>query len=282
MFFLDDVLLGPGKAALMVFKELARKVEEDWLDDDAVKQELQEIYALVEAGKISSQEFEARECKLLERLEQIARARFNDKWGPGDGQAVIEGEVSAEPTPWEIAPAPVMATTPPMKTPWLLEPLLETSAPVAPAAPVAPVTLVEQVAPVAHVAPAAQVAPEAPMAPTAPTPVAPAPVPPMAPKAPLAPVAAPVAPMAPAAPLSIAQVFESTARALALLNLKVSVITSVAPDEGGWRVSADLVERRGIPDTNDLIGVYELRLDAAGNVLRYERTRLRRRGDLGH
>ena len=84
------------------------------------------------------------------------------------------------------------------------------------------------------------------------------------------------------APLSIAQVFESTARALALLNLKVSVITSVAPDEGGWRVCADLVERRGIPDTNDLIGVYELRLDAAGNVLRYERTRLRRRGDLGH
>jgi hypothetical protein len=64
--------------------------------------------------------------------------------------------------------------------------------------------------------------------------------------------------------------------------LRVSVITSVAPDEGGWRVTAELVERRGIPDTNDLIGVYELRLDAAGEVLRYERTRLRRRGDLGH
>jgi hypothetical protein len=99
---------------------------------------------------------------------------------------------------------------------------------------------------------------------------------------------APVAPLAPslaapsAAPLSISQVFECTARALALLNLKVSVITSVAPDEGGWRVTAELVERRGIPDTNDLIGVYELRLDAAGTVLRYERTRLRRRGDLGH
>jgi hypothetical protein len=81
--------------------------------------------------------------------------------------------------------------------------------------------------------------------------------------------------------LNIAQVVESAKSALALLNLKVSVIASVSPEDGGWRVIAELVERRGVPDTNDQIGVYELHLDAAGSVLRYERTRLRRRGDLG-
>jgi hypothetical protein len=77
------------------------------------------------------------------------------------------------------------------------------------------------------------------------------------------------------------QVVESASKALALLNLKVSVISSVSPEDDGWRVTAELIERRGVPDTNDQIGVYDLRLDAAGTVLRYERTRLRRRGDLG-
>jgi hypothetical protein len=88
-------------------------------------------------------------------------------------------------------------------------------------------------------------------------------------------------PDVPAVVLSIGQVVESTSRALSLLNLKLSVITSVAPEDGGWRVTAELVERRGVPDTNDLIGVYELRLDGSGTVTKYERTRLRRRGDLG-
>jgi len=76
-------------------------------------------------------------------------------------------------------------------------------------------------------------------------------------------------------------VVESAQRALALLNLKVSVISSVSPEDNGWHVTAELVERRGVPDSNDQIGVYELRLDATGTVTRYERTRLRRRGDLG-
>jgi hypothetical protein len=90
----------------------------------------------------------------------------------------------------------------------------------------------------------------------------------------------PMQPM-PGGGLSIGQVIQSASRALAFLNLKVSAITSVSPCEDGWRVTAELVERRGVPDSSDLIGVYELRLDTAGNVMRYERTRMRRRSDLG-
>ena len=52
-------------------------------------------------------------------------------------------------------------------------------------------------------------------------------------------------------------------------------------DSEGWQVTVELVERRGVPDTSDLLGVYETFLDAAGNVLRYERTRIRRRCDVG-
>ena len=202
---------------MLVFQELARKAQEDWLDDDAIKKELQEIYALAEAGKISSQDFEARECRLLERLEQIARAKFNDKWG----QAEASGPLLIDASP-VIDAIPVVVTTPMIETP-----------------------------------------------------------PPIPPSLPPPPPLAPPAPPAPPAMLSIGQVVESTTRALALLNLKLSVVTSVSPDDGGWHVTAELVERRGVPDTNDLIGVYELRLDSAGSVTRYERTRLRRRGDIG-
>jgi hypothetical protein len=269
MFLVDNLLGGPGQAAMFVLKEIARKAQEDWLDDDAVKQELQEIYALAEAGKISSQEFEARECRLLERLEQIARAKFNDKWGQADAP-VIEAEVRVEPlplmpnaAPLVIEAAPVSGRTPEMETPWMLDdpPVIEARAEMP-----------------------ASVGDTMPWSPPPPV-QSPAPAPPprfvAPPAAPSRATAPPPAPPAPATRLSIGQVFESTARALALLNLKVSVITSVAPEDDGWRVTAELVERRGVPDTNDLIGVYELRLDAAGIVTRYERTRLRRRGDLG-
>jgi hypothetical protein len=81
--------------------------------------------------------------------------------------------------------------------------------------------------------------------------------------------------------LTMSQVIDCVFRGLATLKLKVSSVTSIARDEAGWRVAAEILERRSVPDTGDLLGVYELRLDEAGNILRYERTRLRRRSDLG-
>jgi len=91
MFLLDDLLLAPGKAVMFLFEELARKAQEDWLDDDSVKQELQEIYALLDTGKISGNEFENRENHLLARLEQIANAKFKNIGGvPADPTKQLE------------------------------------------------------------------------------------------------------------------------------------------------------------------------------------------------
>jgi hypothetical protein len=77
------------------------------------------------------------------------------------------------------------------------------------------------------------------------------------------------------------QVIDSTTRQLSMLKLKLSAITSVSRADEGWRVTAELLERRSVPDTSDLLGVYELQLDHTGNLLRYERTHMRRRCDLG-
>jgi hypothetical protein len=79
----------------------------------------------------------------------------------------------------------------------------------------------------------------------------------------------------------MSEIVDRALRAMAVLNMPVSSITSAVPDESGWAVSVELVERRGIPSTNDMLGVYELRLDRGGNVVRYSRTRLRRRCDIG-
>jgi hypothetical protein len=81
--------------------------------------------------------------------------------------------------------------------------------------------------------------------------------------------------------LSMAEIIESATRTLSILKLKLSAVIAVTKNDDGWRVTAELVERAGVPDTSDVLGVYELQLDGRGNVLNYERTRLRRRCDLG-
>ena len=79
----------------------------------------------------------------------------------------------------------------------------------------------------------------------------------------------------------MAQAVDSALRGLAMLKMKVSAVTSVAPRNDGWQVTAELLERKGVPDSSDVLGIYQLYLDTAGNIVRYERTRLRRRCDLG-
>jgi hypothetical protein len=91
MFLLDSLITAPGKALFMLFKSLARKAQEEWLDEEPLKLELREIYSLLESGKITEREFESRESQLVERLEQIALVKSALQDAP-------EGELtSAEP-----------------------------------------------------------------------------------------------------------------------------------------------------------------------------------------
>jgi len=56
-------------------------------------------------------------------------------------------------------------------------------------------------------------------------------------------------------------------------------IIGVFKTEEGWRVLLEAVERRAIPDSMDLLGLYELRLDSEGNLLSLDRKKLRKRGE---
>jgi len=66
----------------------------------------------------------------------------------------------------------------------------------------------------------------------------------------------------------------------ALLKKKLDAIVSLNRDPEGWLAEVELVERKSIPDTQDILGRYEMRFDLDGELLSYKRIMLRRRSDM--
>ncbi len=65
-----------------------------------------------------------------------------------------------------------------------------------------------------------------------------------------------------------------------ITGLKVlGVVGAVPESEGSYAVKIEFVERQGIPDTMDLIGLYDVNLDSEGNILGYTRVDMRKRGE---
>ncbi len=57
-------------------------------------------------------------------------------------------------------------------------------------------------------------------------------------------------------------------------------VVSIDRADGGWQVGVEVVETRRIPDTTDVLAVYEVRLDRGGGLRSYRRTRRYARGQL--
>jgi hypothetical protein len=80
------------------------------------------------------------------------------------------------------------------------------------------------------------------------------------------------------------QLIEATVKAKeqlqALLNRDVPNVTSASKVEDGWQLTLELIERKAIPDSQDLLGMYEVFLNEEGYLTSYERVRVRKRMDL--
>ena len=63
-----------------------------------------------------------------------------------------------------------------------------------------------------------------------------------------------------------------------LSKLPVNAVIGLSKVEEGWMVSLEALERKAIPDTMDVLGVYEVCMDSDCNFVRFERKRLRKRG----
>ena len=64
-----------------------------------------------------------------------------------------------------------------------------------------------------------------------------------------------------------------------LLDKHAESVISVTKEENEWKVLVEVLERRAVPDSQDLLGRYELRMDENKELLGYERVVLRRRID---
>ena len=56
-------------------------------------------------------------------------------------------------------------------------------------------------------------------------------------------------------------------------------VTGLSKTKEGWAVLLESLERKGIPDTMDMLGLYELRMDDEGHLLGLDRKKLRKRGE---
>jgi len=65
-----------------------------------------------------------------------------------------------------------------------------------------------------------------------------------------------------------------------LLGKELACVSSITKDADEWKVLVEVVERRAVPDGQDIIGKYEFRLSDDA-ILGYRRLSLRRRVDVG-
>ncbi|MDP2884668.1 MAG: gas vesicle protein GvpO [Ignavibacteria bacterium] len=66
----------------------------------------------------------------------------------------------------------------------------------------------------------------------------------------------------------------------AVIRLKLSGVIGAMKKDDGWHVSVEMVERHALPDSQDLLGVYEVVIDEMGKLMNYERKRVRRRNEV--
>lgn len=69
--------------------------------------------------------------------------------------------------------------------------------------------------------------------------------------------------------LAVRQTVESTAGEL--IGREFDAVSEIAPTDDGWRAVVEVVERRSVPDTQDILGRYEIELDENATVHGYRR-----------
>lgn len=67
----------------------------------------------------------------------------------------------------------------------------------------------------------------------------------------------------------------------ALAGRDVESITGIERGDDGWTVHVEVVESRRIPDSADLLGMYEVQVDDQGELVGYHRIRRYGRGQRG-
>ncbi|KPJ62469.1 MAG: hypothetical protein AMS15_03760 [Planctomycetes bacterium DG_23] len=80
--------------------------------------------------------------------------------------------------------------------------------------------------------------------------------------------------------ISIPKLVEKARGDLAsLTGLELGSTLATVKDQKGWRVKVEMVEKKSLPDSMDILATYEVLMDDEGNVLEFRRAGMRKRID---
>ncbi len=66
-----------------------------------------------------------------------------------------------------------------------------------------------------------------------------------------------------------------------LISKEPESISFLEKTQDGWTVNCDVLEKKSVPETYDLLKILEFKLDKNANVISFKQLRKVRRGDLG-
>ena len=64
-----------------------------------------------------------------------------------------------------------------------------------------------------------------------------------------------------------------------LTGFKEPAGVGLKKEKEGWMVTVEICEKKSIPEGMDILGTYEVHLDAKGNLLGYEKIAMRKKMD---
>jgi len=63
------------------------------------------------------------------------------------------------------------------------------------------------------------------------------------------------------------------------ISKQPETIIGIEQKEGEWKVTVEALERKAVPDTQDLLGRYEIRLNKNGELIGWTQAMIRKRAD---
>ena len=80
--------------------------------------------------------------------------------------------------------------------------------------------------------------------------------------------------------LSVEKVADSALDAVRqYISKEPETVIGVEETDGEWHVTVEVLERKAVPDTQDLLGRYEVKLSMDGGLLGWRQKMVRRRSD---
>lgn len=80
--------------------------------------------------------------------------------------------------------------------------------------------------------------------------------------------------------MSIVELIEKTREGFSSIsNLTIEGVIGFVKSNEGAVITLEVVERRAVPNTMDVLGLYEIKVDNCGNIIGYNRKSLRKRSD---